>query len=93
MKSTWIDYINWKGKIDENFDQVEQTPKNEFRKRAFRRKDALDTQWINYIETEIRAKNIKTWEKLEAAILSRMDEIFPKMKRMTTTIGLRQEKG
>ena len=59
----------------------------------FRLKDALDTQWINYIETEIRAKNIKTWEKLEAAILSRMDEIFPKMKRMTTTIGLKKKPG
>ena len=26
MKSTWIDYTNWKSKIEEHFDQVEQLP-------------------------------------------------------------------
>ena len=52
----------------------------------------MDSQWINCIETEIRVKNIQTWEQVEAAILHRMDEIFPKMKRMMTTINLKQDK-
>ena len=49
MKSSWKDYINWKGKIDEHFDQVKQLPKHQFRRRVLRLKDAMDSQRINYI--------------------------------------------
>ena len=56
-------------------------------------KDSTDSQWINCNKREIRVNNIKNWEQLEKAIVHRMDEIFPKMKRMTTTMILRQDKG
>ena len=49
--------------------------------------------WINYIEHEISANNIKDWEQLEEAIIRRMDEIFPIMKRMTTAMNLKPDKG
>ena len=93
MKSTWIQYLDWKRRVDEHFDQVKQLPKRLFTRRVLRLKDAMDTQWINYIECEIRVNNIKDWDQLEEAIIHRMDEIFSKMKRMTTTMNLRQDKG
>merc|ERR1711954_135672 len=74
MKSTWIDYTDWKRRIDEHFEQVKQLLKHQFRRKVLRLKDAMDSQWINYIKTEIRAKNLKTWEPKEAAIIHRMDE-------------------
>lgn len=91
MKSTGIDYINWRKKIDDHFDHVEQLLTSAFKRRVFRLKDAVDAQWINYIDTHIRANSLKPWEEVEAAMIYRMDEIFPKMKRMTTTIGLKQK--
>ena len=93
MKSTWIEYKDLKRRIDEHFDHVEQLPTQYFTRRVPRQKDAMDIHLINYIKREISANNIKDWEQLEEAIMRRMDEIFPIMKRMTTAMDLKQDKG
>ena len=93
MKSTWIQYIDWKRRIDDHFNYVEILPSRQFNRRVLRLKVAMDIQWINYIDQESAANHIKDWEQLDDAILLRMDEIFLVIKRMTTAMNLKQDKG
>ena len=93
MKSIWIQYIDWKRRIDNHFNHVERLSTHQFDRRVLRLKDALDVQWIHYIECEIAANHVRDWDQLEEAIIKRMDEIFPVMKRMTTAMNLKQDNG
>ena len=90
MKSTWIQYIDWKRRIEAHFDYVERLPSQYFNRRVLGLKDAMDIHWINFIDREIAANHIKDWDQLEEAII--MDEIFPLKKRMTIAMNLKQDK-
>ena len=85
MKSTWIHYSDWKRRIDDFFNYVEELLTHYFTRRVLRLKDAMDIHWINCIEPEISANHIKDWEQLEEAIIRRMDKIFPIMKKILWT--------
>ena len=50
MKSTWIEYKDWKRRIDEHSDYVEQLPNKYFTRRVLRLKDAMDIHCMNYIK-------------------------------------------
>ena len=71
---------------------VERLSTLHFDRRVIRLHDAMDAQWIHYIECKIQANNVRDWEQLKLAIIKRMDEIFPVMKRMTTAMNLKQDK-
>ena len=93
MKSTWIQYIDWKRRLDNHFNHVERLSTIHFDRRVIRLHDAMDVQWIHYIERKIAANNVRKWDQLEEALEKRMDEIFPVMKRMTTAMNLKQKPG
>ena len=93
MKTTWIQYIDWKRKIDNHFKYVEKLSTHEIERRVFRLHDAMDIYWIKYIEHEIMANNVRDWQGVEDLIVKRMDEIFQKMKRVITAMTLKQDKG
>ena len=93
MKSTWIQYIDWKRRLDNHFNHVERLSTLQFDRRVRRLHDAMDAQWIRYIEREISANNVRDWEQLELAIVKRMDEIFPVKKRMMKAMNLKQKPG
>merc|ERR1711954_199639 len=93
MQTTWIQYLNWKRKIDNHFKYVEKLSTREIERRVFRLPDAMDIHWIKYIEHKIMANNVRDWQGVEDLIVKRMDQIFPKMKRVMSAITLTQDKG
>ena len=53
----------------------------------------MDSSWINYLNHEIHARNVVEWEGVEELIVKRMDQIFPKMKRVISAVTLTQGDG
>ena len=53
----------------------------------------MDSSWINYLNHEIHARNVVNWEGVEELIVRRMDQLFPKMKRVMTAVTLTQDDG
>ena len=70
MQSTWIEYLDWKRKIDTHFKYVERLPTTQLERRVIRLQDAMDIHWIKYIDQEIRANNVRDWQGLEELILN-----------------------
>ena len=68
MKSTWIQYLEWKRRLDNHFKHVERLSTLQFDRRVIRLHDAMDVQWIHHIEREIMANNVRDWEQMEACI-------------------------
>ena len=93
MKATWIQYIDWKRKIDNHFKYVENLSTSEIERRVLRLQDAMDIHRIKYIEHEIMANNVRDWQGVEDLIVKRMDKIFPKMKRVMSAMTLKQDRG
>ena len=93
MKTNWIEYIDWKRKIDNHFNYVEKLASHEVERRVLRLQDAMDIHWINHLNHKIMAKNIRDWQGVEELIIKRMDQIFPKMKRVMSAITLTQDPG
>merc|ERR1711954_209127 len=93
MQTTWIQYINWKRKIDNHFKYVEKLSTSEIEMRVLRFLDAMDIHWIKYIKHEIMANNVRDWQGVEDLIVKQMDELFPKMKRVMSAVTLTQDKG
>merc|ERR1711954_598896 len=46
MQSTWIQYLDWKRKIDTHFNYVEKLPTTQLERRVIRLQDAMDIHWI-----------------------------------------------
>ena len=69
MKTTWIQYMDWKRKIDNHFKFVEKLATHEIERRVLRLQDAMDIHWIKYIEHEIMANNIRDWQGVEDLIV------------------------
>merc|ERR1711954_120001 len=88
-----IQYINWKRKIDNHINFVEKLASHDVQLRVIRLQDAMDSSWINYRNHEILAKNVVEWEGVEELIVKRMDQIFPKMKRVMSAVTLTQDNG
>merc|ERR1711954_392325 len=55
--------------------------------------DTMDSSWINHLNQEILANNVVEWEQVIAIIERRMDQIFPKMRRIIAAITLTQDNG
>merc|ERR1712081_100576 len=53
----------------------------------------MDSSWINYLNHEIHARNVVEWAGVEDIIVKRVDQIFPKMKRVMTAVTLTQDEG
>merc|ERR1711954_125076 len=88
-----IEYIDWKRKINNHFNYVEKLASHDVQLRVIRLQDAMDSSWINYLNHEIHARNVVEWEGVEELIVKRMDQIFPKMKRVMTAVTLTQDDG
>merc|ERR1711954_24617 len=86
-----IEYIDWKRKINNHFNYVEKLASHDVQLRVIRLQDAMDSSWINYLNHEIHAGNVVNWEGVEELIVKRMDQIFPKMKRVMKAVTLTQD--
>ena len=93
MKTDWIEYIYWKRKINNHFNYVEKLASHEVERRVLRLQDAMDIHWINHLNHEILAMNIRDWEGVEELIIKRMDQIYPKTRRVMSTVTLTQNDG
>ena len=93
MKTNWLQYIDWKRKVDIHFNYVEKLATHDIQRRVIRLHDTMDSSWINYLNQEILANNVVEWEQVEAIIIKRMDQIFPKMRRVIAAITLTQDNG
>ena len=80
-------------KIDNHFNYVEKLASHDVQLRVIRLQDAMDSSWINYLNHEIHARNVVNWEGVEELIVRRMDQLFPKMKRVMTAVTLTQDDG
>ena len=85
--------MDWKRKIDTHFKYVERLPTTQLERRVIRLQDAVDVHWIEYIDQEIIANNVRDWQGLEELMVRRIDEIFPVMKRMMTAMNMKQGEG
>merc|ERR1711954_165260 len=88
-----IQYINWKRKIDNHINFVEKLASHDVQLMVIQLQDAMDSSWISYLNHEIPARNVVEWEGVEDLIVKRMDQIFPKMKRVMTAVTLTQDEG
>ena len=61
MQTTWIQYLDWKRKIDNHFKYVERLSTTQMERRDLRLQDAMDIHWIKYIDQEIMANNVRDW--------------------------------
>merc|ERR1712081_13899 len=93
QKTDWIEYLNWMRKIDDHFNYVEKLASHDVQLRVIPLQDAMDSSWINYLNHEIHARNVVNWEGVEEIIIRRMDQLFPKMKRVMTAVTLTQDDG
>ena len=50
MKSTWIQYLDWKKRLDNHFNHVERLSTLQFDRRVLRLHDTMDVQWTHHIE-------------------------------------------
>ena len=50
MKSTWIQYLEWKRRLDNHFNHVEGLSTLQFDRRVIRLHDTMDVHWIHHIE-------------------------------------------
>merc|ERR1711954_286562 len=93
MKTTWIQYMDWKRKIDVHFNYVEKLATNDIQRRIIRLHDTMDSSWINHLNQEIQANNVVEWEQVVAILERRMDQLFPKMRRIIAAVTLTQKNG
>ena len=59
MKSTWVDYCKWRDRLTEHFKHVQQIDETAFYQMLHRLRDAMDDYWINYIELQVKACDLK----------------------------------
>merc|ERR1711954_213780 len=76
-----------------HFNFVEKLASHDIQLRVIRLQDAMDSSWINYLNHKIHAKNVVEWKGVEELIDKRMDQIFPKMKRVMSAVTLTQDDG
>ena len=93
LKSTWIDYCQWKDKIDQHFKFTEQLDESAYIPRYNRLKDAMDPGWIHYLDQQMKTSKINCWKDIVDSLEKKMNDIYPIMKRMMTVIEMKQQKG
>merc|ERR1712081_45450 len=92
-KSTWLEYQDWMRKINRHFNYVEKLSTNDIQRRIIRLHDTMDLSWINHLNQQIQANNVIEWDQVVAILERRMDQIFPKMRRIIAAVTLKQEEG
>ena len=73
MQTTWIQYLDWKRKIDNHFKYVERLSTPQIERRVLRLQDAMEVHWIKYIDQDIMVNNVRDWQGVEDLIVKRMD--------------------
>merc|ERR1712081_34166 len=92
-KSTWLEYQDWMRKINRHFNYVEKLSTNDIQRRIIRLHDTMDLSWINHLNQQIQANNVIEWDQVVAILERRMDQIFPKMRRIIAAVTLKQKEG
>merc|ERR1712081_9560 len=90
---TWLEYQDWMRKINVHFNFVEKLVTNDIQRRIIRLYDTMDSSWINHLNQEIQANNVIEWDQVVAILERRMDQIFPKMRRIIAAVTLKQKEG